>query len=149
MLTVDSVVENVVEAVFHSKFILFTSEKYDWPLTNHQITIVKLAMAGNLISISVRYDKNIAKAFFAIVANRNWRISLFLVIIFQFTVCLPQLNGIIDSSMSLLKAAPVEIKKAPLPEKHQTLKDTLDSLVMKCLASSTNPVRMFFSKPGQ
>ena len=94
-------------AVFHTKFKLCASGKYDsplppltdhshrslttptahWPLsplTNHQITIIKPAMAGNLIYISGSSHKNIAKAFLVIIANHNWCICFYLTIIFQF-----------------------------------------------------------------
>jgi len=37
------------------------------------------------------------------------------------------------------KPAPVEVVKAPIPEKDAVLKETLDTLVQKCLHASNNP----------
>ena len=96
-MTVDGKCERT--AVFHSKLILSTSEKYDLPLpplTNHQIAVIKLGIAGNLIYISVRYHKNIAKAFFAIIANQNWRICFFLAIILQYMTSIKSIWPIQD-----------------------------------------------------
>lgn len=43
----------------------------------------------------------------------------------------------------LFQPAPVEVVKAPIPEKDAVLKETLDTLVQKCLHASNNPVSIY------